>query len=108
MLVDLVEIAPGCVRLPDLDQRRTDGSPRGVRHPAADIDAFSERLAVVLTREVVVELADRLMAVRRPGELRQRVREDHEWALWRPQLRRAVVGVKVRRLAGVLPVGDGL
>ena len=106
MLVDLVEVAAGRVRLPDLDQSRPHRVPRGVGHLPRHDDPLAERLSVVLPGEVVVELADRLVAVRGPGELRERVGQDQERALGRAQLRGAVVRIQVRRVIRVEPVAN--
>ena len=57
MLVDLVPVAAGGVRLPDLDERAADRPAVLVEHAAGDDDPLAERLAVVLPRQVVVELA---------------------------------------------------
>ena len=54
MLVAVVHVAPGRVRLPDLDQRRADGPAVPVGDAAGDDDPLTERLARVLAREVVV------------------------------------------------------
>ncbi len=62
MLVDLVPVATRGVRLPDLDQRARHRPPVVVEHAAADDDALAERLALVLLRQVVVELAERVFA----------------------------------------------
>ena len=70
MPVDLVAVAAGRVRLPDLDQRRSDGPAFGVGHAPRDDDPLAERLAVVLARQVVVEVADGLVAVDGAGQLR--------------------------------------
>ena len=66
MLVDLVAVAAGGVGLPDLDQRVADGRPSASSTRPRDDDALAQRLALVLAREVVVELADGVVA-RTPG-----------------------------------------
>ena len=55
-LVALVAVAPGGVGLPDLDQRVAERLPVAVEDAARDDDPLAERLALVLAREVVVEL----------------------------------------------------
>ena len=60
MLVDLVAVAAAGVRLPDLDERVADRPAVLVEHAAGDDDPLAERLALVLPRQVVVELADRV------------------------------------------------
>ena len=59
VLVDLVPVAAGRVRLPDLDQRVAHRPAVLVEHAAGDDDPLAERLALVLARQVAVELAER-------------------------------------------------
>ena len=98
VLVAVVEVAAGGVRLPDLDQRRADRPAVAVGDPAGDDDPLAERLALVLAGEVVVELADGVVAVDRPGQLRQRPREQQQRLPRRARDGRAVVGIEVRRV----------
>ncbi|GAA2912864.1 hypothetical protein GCM10020221_05770 [Streptomyces thioluteus] len=57
------------VGLPYLDQLAADGAAAAVEYPAADGDAFAQRLPGVLPRQVVVEGADRGRAEDRAGQL---------------------------------------
>ena len=69
--VDNVAVAPCRVRPPDLDQLAAERLAVGAEQPAREQDPLAERLAVVLSRQVVVELADRPVSERRARELRQ-------------------------------------
>src|SRR5204863_255916 len=74
-----VHVAPGRVRLPDLYERVAKRLALGVENAAAHRDALPDRLAGVLAREVVVELAeDPVRAELRPRDLRERVRQVDE------------------------------
>ena len=59
MIVSRVEIAAGGVALPDLYQRVRHRPAVLVEDAAGDDDPFAERFALVLSREVVVGLAER-------------------------------------------------
>jgi len=72
---------------------------------AGDDDPLAERLARVLAREIGVELLHGALAERRAGRLGHGVGNDQQRAPRRPALRRAVVGIEVRRV-GPLLVGD--
>ena len=98
MAVDVVAVASGGVRLPDLDERIADRPAVLVEHASRDDDALAERLAAGLPGEIVVELAD---AVRSEHRRRQRVQllgQRQQGPLRRPQPRRAVVGMEVGRI----------
>ena len=107
MPVDLVAIAAGRIRLPDLDQSRRNRLSCRVDDPARDDDPLSQRLALVLAGEVVVELADRVVAKDRPGQLGGRVRQQEQRAFRPAELRRAIVRVEVGRVRS-LAVANGL
>ncbi len=98
MRVDDVRVAARGVRLPDLDQLPAQRLAVLTEHAAADDDPLAERLTGVLPREIVVERADRRLAVRGPGQLRQRGRDDHERLLRSPQAGPDVVVVVERRV----------
>ena len=55
MLVDVVEVAPRRVRLPDLDELSAQRLAVGAEDSPLDDDPLTERLAGVLAREVGVE-----------------------------------------------------
>src|SRR5829696_695953 len=94
--VTLMNVAPGGVGLPDLDQAASHGPPVAVEHASGDEDALSQGLAFVLTRQVVVQRPYPPVAVGGPGDLREGLGQDHEWLIRSPQARRLVVGVQVR------------
>ena len=96
--VDPMPVPSRRVRLPDLEQLAAERATVGAEHPTADDDPLTEGLAGVLSREVVVELAERSVAERRARQLRQGVRDDHERLLRRPQPRSEVVGIVERRI----------
>ena len=69
MVVTRVPVSAGRIALPQLDQRVRHGPAVLVEHAARDDDALAQRLAGVLPREVVVDLADRQVAVDGRGEI---------------------------------------
>ena len=110
MGVDLVEIPAGGIRLPDLDELVAHRLTVTREDAAGDDDALALRLAVVLPRQIGIHGADRGLAVRGPGQLRQRRGEDHERLLRRPEAGTDVVVVVVRRIGadalGVAHLGE--
>src|SRR5919106_2279199 len=91
--VALVPVAPRRVRLPDLDEAVPDRPPVAVEHAAAQDHSLAERLARVLPGEVVVELADALVAVDGPGHLREGMAQRNQWTLRRAKARPHVGGM---------------
>src|SRR5262249_51637330 len=75
VVVVVVAIAPGSVALPELNQGARDRAAVLVQDPPGDDDPLAERLAGVLTRQVVVGFADRAVAEQRAGELGDGVRQ---------------------------------
>ena len=109
VLVGLVDVAPGGVRLPDLDQGVGHGAPVLVEHAAGHHDALAERLAVLggVPGEVVIELAQGVVAVHGPGQLRERLLERHQ-RLGRPaQHGRAVRRKDQRRMTAPVACAVG-
>jgi hypothetical protein len=98
MAVDHVVVAPRGVRLPDLDQRVAHRPAVAVEYAAVEDDPLAERLALVLAGQVVVVLADALVAVDGPGDLAERVRQQQQRALGRTRARGYVVGMQVGRV----------
>jgi hypothetical protein len=70
VLVDGVPVAPGGVGLPDLHQGVRDRPAVLVQHAAADDDPLSDRLAVVLARQIMVAGLDVVPAKDRTGDFR--------------------------------------
>src|SRR5262249_463469 len=62
-------VAPGRVRLPDLDQGAGDGPAVAVEHPAGHDDPLADGLALVLGGQVGVGGDDPLPAQERAGHL---------------------------------------
>lgn len=58
VLLALVGVAARRVGLPDLDQLAADRAPVAVEQPAGDRDPLTDRFALVLPGEVVVDLGD--------------------------------------------------
>src|SRR5205823_5445540 len=98
VLVDLMRVAAGGVRLPDLDERAPDRVAAVVHDAAGDDDALAQGLARVPAREVGIELLDRAFAEGRTGRLRERVREDQQRLLRAAQDGRAVVREDIGRV----------
>jgi hypothetical protein len=106
MAIHVVPVAARSVGLPQLDQRVSHGAPVTVEHPAVQDDPLAERLVGVLAREVVVELADQLVAEHGTRDLRQRVRQRDQRALGRAGARGQVVGMEVGRVGVLAPVAE--
>ena len=79
MLVDRMSVPARRVRLPQLNQRARNRLAIAIQHPPGHDDALAERLARMLTGEIVVGFANLSMTVNRPGYLRQSVREKNQW-----------------------------
>src|SRR5262249_29638689 len=93
MLIDLVAVAAGRVRLPDLDELPRERPPGVVEQPPAHDDALRERVALVLARQVAVGLADRVVAEHRAVERVELLGQRHERPLRDAQACRAVAGI---------------
>ena len=98
MAIKLVDVAPGGIRLPDLDQGVSHGPAVAVEHAPGDDDALTERLARMLAREVVVERAHLPVPVDGPGDLGKRVRKHDQRSLRGAQAGADVIGIQVRRM----------
>ena len=98
MGVGVVHVAAGGVRLPDLDQLAAQRAAVAAEDAARDVDPLALRLTGVLPRQVVVERADRALAVGGAAQLGQRVGDDHERLLRRAERGPDVVGVEIRRI----------
>ena len=109
--VDRVVIAPGGIRLPDLDQLTAKRFAIRPEHAPGHDDPLALRLAGVLSREICVGISQRAVAVDGAGQLGERRGHDHEWLLGRAEPRAHVVGVQVRRVrlreGGVRHAGEG-
>src|SRR5688572_4364566 len=96
VLVGAMRIAAGGIRLPDLDQGIRHRPAVLVEHATGHHDALADRLAFVLSREVVVARLDVVPAEHRAGDLRKRLRRDDQGlrrtALLSRCVRRIVIG----------------
>src|ERR671915_60675 len=106
MAVHVVLVASRGVRLPDLDQGVAYGAPVSVEDPAVQDHPLPERLALVLPRQVVVDLADALVAVDRTRDLGQGVRERHERPPRRARPRGHVVRMQVGGIRALASIGN--
>ncbi len=98
MVVDRVDVSAGGVGLPHLDERSAHRTPVGVGHAAADDDPLAERLSGVLPRQVGILGPRRDPAEHRSGRpVKPFASQLHRLVPGRPQLRRAVVGMEIRR-----------
>src|SRR5690625_47106 len=80
-----VAVSPGGVGLPDLDQGVRNGTTVLLEDAAMHDDPLPLRLVIVLAGEVVVELADAILAQHRPGQLTEALRDEPERLLRVPQ-----------------------
>ena len=101
-VVPAVAVAAAGVGLPDLDQRVRHRRARRPPHVAVDDDPLALRLALVLAGEVVVELAEPVLAEDRRGRLGQPLRERDQRLLRVPQPRRLVARVVERGMRRVV------
>jgi hypothetical protein len=77
MLVDGMSV-PACrICLPEFDQGVANGTPVAIEHAPGHDDAFAQRLACMLTGEIVVGVADLSVWVNRSCHLRQGVRQEN-------------------------------
>jgi hypothetical protein len=91
-------VAAGGVGLPDLHQRVGYRAAGTVQDAAAEVDPLAQRGAVVLAREVVVELLQPPLAEQRPRDLGERMGKCNQPVLRRAQLGGAVIGPVERRV----------
>src|SRR5439155_25592161 len=103
MLVVLVHIAPGRVRLPDLDDGVSNRPAVAIQYATGDDDALPDRFAAVLAGEVMIELGDRSRK-ERSRKIMEPGGQAHQWLRRRAQAGANVVGVQIRRLDRVFPV----
>jgi hypothetical protein len=78
VLIDAMRVSSRRVRLPDLDERLRDGAAVLVEDAPLDDDPLALGLARMLPREVVVARFDPSVRVHRPGQFRERVRDDDQ------------------------------
>lgn len=78
MVVADVQVAPGSVSLPDLNQSVWNGASVVVKDPAANDNALSQGLAPVLARQVVVGFGDAGVPIDRSSDFAECVRQEDE------------------------------
>src|SRR5262249_24553789 len=91
--VDLVVVAAGCIRLPDLDQRAADRPALVVEHAAGDNDPLAERVTFVLACQVVVAGPDVVLTEDRTFESVQLLGQRYERAIGCAPAGRAIAGI---------------
>src|ERR1700724_4045353 len=75
MMVAHMDVPAGRVGLPDLHQSARHRATITVKHTPGHDDTFAQRLARMLTGEIVVRFADLPMSVERSSDLGQSVRK---------------------------------
>src|SRR5580704_4470020 len=101
-----MRVAACGVRLPDFDERMRKRAAVFVDDAAGDDDAFAERLAGVLLREVECLYVHEFVAENWAGDFGERVRQMHERLRWGALLGRDVrqveiVGLRAGMIAAV-------
>src|SRR5262245_50408567 len=105
MLINDVTIAAGGIALPDLDKGIGYRPPTLVKHAALDDDALAQGLAGVLLGEICLLRRHIGVAIDRPRDLRQRLRDDDQRSVRRTRARAHVVRGKIGRVGGVAGAG---
>ena len=107
MLIGLVDIAPGCVALPQFDQRVAHRPPAFIKHAPGHGDTFTQRCAIArrVAREVVIQRTDVLVPVDRLRRLAQGLHDRSQWAQRCTQRGGGVRRVQAGRVTG--PVARG-
>jgi hypothetical protein len=98
----MVNVAPGGVGLPNLDEAVSHRTAVTVEHAAVHDDALSERFVLVLAGQVAVQLPYRLAPVGGTCGVRERLWQDDQGLLGCPEARRHIVRIQVRRLPVIL------
>ena len=83
--VDLVPIAAGGIRLPDLDQRVANRSSIFIEHTTRHHHPLAHWRRPVLRGQIMIEWTDAVVTIHRTTELGQRLRNDNERLLRVPQ-----------------------
>src|SRR5687767_6623975 len=102
----MVGVASCGVGLPDLDEAVTYRASVATEDAARNDDPLPQRLAGMLAGQVVVKLPYSAASVCRSRGVRERLGEDDERLLRRPEPRRHVVGIEVRGVV-LAPVPNG-
>ena len=70
MLVAVVNVTPRRVRLPQFEQCAADGIAEVVQYAPGNNDPLAEWFTIFggITRQVIVQFADRIMAINRSGQ----------------------------------------
>ncbi len=95
MLIALMPVTTRSIGLPHLDQGIRYGAAILVHHTTAHQDALSQRLTIMLPREIGIRRADSLMTKHWAGCFRQRLRQQHQGLAGRARDGRRVIGVEI-------------
>src|ERR1700733_4915233 len=88
--VDLVQVSPGSIALPDFDERMAHRLSIFIDDSAAYDDALSQWLPGVLLRQIERFHIDALASEHRPGDFRKRLRDCDQRFRGRPLDRRNI------------------
>src|SRR5688572_2838146 len=108
VLVQMVRVASCGVGLPDLDETVTHGASVTIEHTSRNDYPLPQRFVPVLTGQVVIRFFYQATSEGRPCCVREGLGKDDERLLRRPETRRHVVRVQVRRVGIVAPVTGGV
>src|SRR5262245_25464182 len=108
VLVHNVAIPAGRIALPDLDKAIGHRPPTLVEHTPLDDDALAQWLAGVLLGEVCLLRHYIVVAIDRPRDLRQRLRDEDQRPLRRARARDHVVRGKIGWVGGAAGAGIDL
>src|SRR3989441_7415289 len=95
MLIDVMRVAAGGIRLPDLNERPTDRSGVFVKHPSGDDDPLAQRFAAVPATEVCISSAHGCAVETRSRDLRDRLLKPNRRLLGRALQRARVRGIRI-------------
>src|SRR5689334_19507812 len=98
MLVLDMQVPSRGICLPDLDERVRNRPSIAVENAPRHNDSLTQRFSRMLPGQVVIVSPNALVAIDRPGDLRQRVRQKDQRFARRPQHRGAIGFMQQRRL----------
>src|SRR5688572_9453102 len=82
MLVVVMQVASGCIRLPDFDERIRYGTPGIVQHTSSDNDPLAMWSGIFdgIPRQIVVQRVNGIHTINRPGQFRKTLPERNQRA----------------------------
>ncbi len=101
VLIEVVRVAAGRVRLPDLEQRVGERASAFIEHAASHDYALAQRLTTVKTCEIGIASADQLGAETRPRDLGERMFDSNRRMPRHPLVRARIGAVVVWRIDSV-------